>query len=270
MSVDGKRKFYLARVGVLLFVLFLVILYAVRDVRSRRARNDWNVPVDVAVVLVHVAGTEAVVPEALQAFRDRAPALEDRLADEARRIRPGMVRPFRFKVFGPVEAAAAAPEPASDGVVDLAKQAWNQSRWLAKIDPAAGVVDDHWDTRIYVEARKPASEKRSFVEGQSQEGGRIGVVAVELDPSMADFTLFVVAHELLHTLGATDKYDASGFALDPIGLAEPDLVPRYPQRFAEVMARNRPLAPGREAIPAKLDELAVGGLTAREIGWQRP
>ena len=268
--MDGKRKFYLVRVGVLLFVLFFVVLYAIRDVRSRRARNDWRAPVDVAIVVVHVAGTEPVEPEALLAFRARAPALADRLAAEAERIHPGIVRPFRFTVFGPVEAGAAAPQPASDGVVDLVKQAWRQNRWLAGVDPAAGVVTDQWDTRIYVEARKPASVKRSFVEGLSQEGGRIGIVAVELDPSMADFTLFVVAHELLHTLGATDKYDANGFALDPSGLAEPDRVPKYPQRFAEVMARNRPLTADREAVPAVLGELAVGGLTAQEIGWRRP
>ena len=87
---------------------------------------------------------------------------------------------------------------------------------------------------------------------------------------MADFTLFVAAHELLHTLGATDKYDANGLALDPTGLAEPSLVPKYPQRFAEVMARNRPLAADREAVPAALSELAIGALTAQEIGWRRP
>ena len=61
---------------------------------------------------------------------------------------------------------------------------------------------------------------------------------------MVDFALFVFAHELMHTLGATDKYDGAGAALIPSGLAEPDAVPRFPQRFVEVMARNRPVAAG--------------------------
>lgn len=265
----ARRKFFFVRVGILLFILFLVVLYAIRDVRSRRARNEWKAPVDVAIVLVHVTGTDAPEEEAIIAFRDRVPALADRLAAEAVRTRPGLERPFRFRVFGPVDAPQA-PRPASDGIVDLARYAWDQRGWLRGIDPAAGVVPDHFDTRIYVEAHRPASEQRSFVEGESQEGGRIGVVAVELDPSMADFTLFVVAHELLHTLGATDKYGPDGAALDPQGLAEPLLVPRYPQRYAEVMARSRPLAPGREKVPASLAELAVGPLTAQEIGWSAP
>lgn len=267
--MSARRKFFLVRVGILLFVLFLVVLYAVRDVRSRRARNEWKAPVDVAIVLVHVTGTDAPTEEAMQGFRDRVPELSDRLTAEATRIRAGLGRPFRFRVFGPVEAPAA-PRAAGDGIVDLARHAWDQRGWLGGVDPAAGVVPEHFDTRIYVEARRPASEQRSFVEGESQEGGRIGVVAVELDPSMADFTLFVVAHELLHTLGASDKYGPDGFALVPQGLAEPARVPRYPQRYAEVMARSRPLAPGREAVPASLAELAVGEVTAREIGWSAP
>lgn len=35
------------------------------------------------------------------------------------------------------------------------------------------------------------------------------------------------------------------------------------------MARNRPLSPGVATIPESLDELAVGPLTAKEIGWAR-
>ena len=44
--------------------------------------------------------------------------------------------------------------------------------------------------------------------------------AVEMsDADSADFALVVVAHELFHTLGAEDKYDAQGRALVPLGLA---------------------------------------------------
>jgi hypothetical protein len=105
-----------------------------------------------------------------------------------------------------------------------------------------------------------------FVEGVSQQGGWVGIVEVELDESMVDFALFVATHELLHTLGASDKYDANG-TIVPDGLAEPDRSPLYPQRFVEVMARHRPIAPGHEVPPDSLTELRVGAVTAREIGW---
>jgi hypothetical protein len=44
----------------------------------------------------------------------------------------------------------------------------------------------------------------------------------------------------------------------------------FPQRYAELMARNRPLAAEREVPPQTLDELWVGAITAREIGWLAP
>jgi hypothetical protein len=266
-----KRRFFLIRVSILLFILFVVVLYALRDLHSRRARKDWDKTLDVAVVLLHVNGTTAVDPEAIRLLKDRSDSLEQRLATEAQRHRgPSAMKPFRVKVFGPVETTEAPPTPASDSPVDLAKQAVDLERWLRDIDPKAGVVADHWDTRIYVTIRGPQSELQSFVEGQSQQDGRIGMVSVELDASMADLTLIVVAHELMHTLGASDKYDpASGRTRIPDGLAEPNRSPLYPQSFAEIMARNRPISVALEAIPLSIDEMAVGPLTAKEIGWIR-
>jgi hypothetical protein len=257
------------RVSILLFILFLVVLYAIRDIRSRRARNDWDRTLDVAVVLVHVDGKERVDPDAFRLLGERAAVLEERLRAESERQRPGMPKPFRIRVMGPVDVTMPPPSPASNGALDLARQAFDLKRWLGDVDPTAGVEPAHWDARIYVSARRPATTTKSFVEGQSERDGRIGIVDVELDPSMVDLTLFVVAHELLHTLGADDKYDASGRTRIPEGLAEPDRTPLYPQRFAEVMARNRPLSESAEVIPESLDELGIGTATAKEIGWLR-
>jgi hypothetical protein len=78
----------------------------------------------------------------------------------------------------------------------------------------------------------------------------------------------VIAHELLHTVGATDKYD---FADDaprfPEGYGNPGQVPLYPQRTAELMAGRRVLAPGQWQQAASLDEVVIGPTTALEIRW---
>lgn len=258
------------RVSILLFILFVVSLYAIKDLRSRRGRNAWDHTLDVALVVVHVDGTPAVDPDAIRVLEERLPALDDRLQAEAERYRPGIGKPVHFRLRGPVIVSTPPPSPKSEGVTDLAKQAVEMKKWLNDVDPRAGIEPDQWDSRIYVSVRKPASVARAFVEGESEQDGRVGNVAVELDASMADLTLIVVAHELMHTLGATDKYDANGRSLVPDGLAEPDRTPLYPQRFAEVMSRNRPLSPTNEVIPLTLDELAVGKKTAQEIGWLKP
>jgi hypothetical protein len=95
----------------------------------------------------------------------------------------------------------------------------------------------------------------------------VGVAQADVDDGMLDFALFVAAHELFHTLGAADKYDAAGRAVFPDGFAEPEREPRYPQRGAELMARNLPLSPTSERPPESLEELWIGAATAREVGW---
>jgi len=97
----------------------------------------------------------------------------------------------------------------------------------------------------------------------------VGVVTVDLDASTIDYALSVIAHELFHTLDATDEYEDTGRAKIPGGLAEPDLVPQFPQTHVEIMARTRPISPTKELSLDTLDELVVGPTTAREIGWSR-
>ena len=78
----------------------------------------------------------------------------------------------------------------------------------------------------------------------------------------------MVAHEVLHTLGATDKYDRrTGQPLVPAGLGEPELEPLFPQQFGEIMAGRIATAPDTAVMADGLDEMLVGALTGLEIGW---
>lgn len=254
------------RLTVLLVMLLGVLCWAWRDVRSRHERNAWERPLSVAVVLVRRGGLDGA---AVDVFRDRIAALQARLAEECHRYRPEPVRPFELTFFGPVDGDEDPPQAGGDGLLDAITESWALWRWTSRIDRAAGLDAEPFDSRIYVAARAPKSADREMVEGESQEGGRLGAVQVDLDASMADFALFVVAHELFHTLGASDKYDATGHTLIPAGLAAPNRDPLFPQEQAEIMARNRPVAPRSESPPERLDELGVGPATAHEVGWVR-
>jgi len=98
--------------------------------------------------------------------------------------------------------------------------------------------------------------------------GLMGVVHLFATRSQDDQNAIVMAHELLHTFGASDKYagtnDAPAF---PDGYAEPYRVPRFPQRYAEIMAGRLALAADRQEMPEDLSQTLVGPATAREIGW---
>jgi hypothetical protein len=262
MSETTRRKWFWIRVSLLLAVLVVVTLYAWNDVRRREARNEWTRTLEVALIVVRDGSVSVPAVSALAAEKGE---LEATLARQLARYRSSPKNPFAFVLYGPVDRGVSLPEAPADGFVAAAKYAWQLHRFTADVDARAGVPSRGFDSRVYLVVRPPS--RLGLVEGMSEHGGRVGVALAELDESTVALTLFVAAHELFHTLGANDRYDAEGRTLFPDGLAEPERTPLFPQRYAELMARNRPLAADREVPPASLHELWVGTTTAREIGW---
>ncbi|MFH1017314.1 MAG: serine/threonine-protein kinase [Pseudomonadota bacterium] len=96
---------------------------------------------------------------------------------------------------------------------------------------------------------------------------RRGLVFVPLSPKENEESRVRIAHEILHILGASDKYDERGAPEIPEGIAAPRNDPRYPQLWGEIMSRCVPLAEN-DCRPLKtLREAAIGDRTAEEIGW---
>ena len=83
---------------------------------------------------------------------------------------------------------------------------------------------------------------------------------------LAQLVRWIIAHEFLHTLGATDKYDPTdGQPLAPHGLAEPERSPLYPQRYAEIMGGRIARSADEAIIPKSLKYAVIGRQTASEI-----
>ncbi len=98
--------------------------------------------------------------------------------------------------------------------------------------------------------------------------GFVGVVNAYADRKYDGRNNVVIAHEVLHTLGATDKYDPqTNQPYYPDGFAEPERSPLYPQKFAELMAGRIPLSKNDAKMPGKLTRTMIGRATATEIGW---
>lgn len=266
-SMVRRGWFFRVRVSVLSSILAIVTLWACYDVRDRRARNEWHAPVRVGLVILRRGDVDR---GALAALVERARVLEERLSEELRRYRPEQHEPLiRIVPYGPIEVAEPPPEDAGTSFLERVEHAYRLWRYTRAIDRAAGVPRHELDSRIYVLAEPPGPGGEQAVEGFSETRGRVGVARVDLSRETVDLALFVAAHELFHTLGASDKYDGFGRTSIPLGLPEPELVPLYPQRRAEVMTRNRVLRPGIEVPPSDLAELSVGRVTALEIGWIR-
>ena len=98
--------------------------------------------------------------------------------------------------------------------------------------------------------------------------GRYGIVKAYARDSLADRNLVVFTHELLHVLGATDKYVlTTGEPLYPEGYADPNQRPLFPQARAEIMGGRIPLSSIASAEPESLAECHIGQVTAQEIGF---
>lgn len=77
----------------------------------------------------------------------------------------------------------------------------------------------------------------------------------------------IIAHELLHTVGASDKYGANGEPVFPGGYAFPEQQPLYPQTTAEIMAVRMALSADTSRMAESLQECIIGEKTATEINW---
>ena len=261
-------SFKAIRVAILSVILASVVFWALGVQQRRKQRTTWTETLPVALVVVDMGGVDAELGPALN---ERAAALESHLHAEYRRYKPGAIKPFEFTIYGPVAVSERPPPlPFVEGIQARLEHAWALHQYLTEIDERVQLPTRAYDSRIYLVARAPAGDKvPRFVEGIAEEGGELGIVELDLADDTIDLAFAAGAHELLHTLGATDRYDEAGQPIAPDGYAESNLQPLFPQKLAEIMARSIPISATESRLPDSLSEVIVGPKTAAEIGWSR-
>ena len=154
--------------------------------------------------------------------------------------------------------------PFHDGRFAIARWSLGLRHWVYQKTSSFGLDARHIRIFvIYVKSRK----NRTLAHSYGLQKGLIGVVYAFADEAQRDQNKVIIAHELLHTLGATDKYDGRGFPLYPDGYAEPDKNPLLPQEFAEIMAGRLAESEEEARTPDSLAQCIIGAKTAREIKW---
>ena len=251
------------RVAILLLVLGVVALDAAL---TRFRSTHWDKTLRASIYPIVADGRPATRAYVAGLVREDFAAIETFLRREAPRYGVAIAEPLQLRLRPVLDQLPPLP-PAERSL--LGTVGWSlKLRW--------------WASRREAAQPRPRSQIRLFVLYYDPEAsdvlahslglkeGLIGVVHAFAARHMTPTNNVVIAHELLHTLGATDKYDpARGLPRFPDGYAEPGRTPRFPQRAAEVMGGRIPLAPDRAEIPVGLDEVQVGPATAREIGWSR-
>jgi hypothetical protein len=248
----------------ILVLLYILLFVALGQFLAARRSTDWNDALWVDVYPVNASGDIEVQRyiEALDA--DAFVAVEAFVAEQAGRYGVALERPLRMRVASQLEPELPAVPP--DGGV-MSTIIWSlKMRWF--------VTRLHWASdaptpditvfAIYQTGELGASLDRST----ALRKGLIAIANLYAARSARGSNQMIVAHELMHTLGASDKYDpTTGLPLYPAGFAEPERAPRLPQAKAELMGGRIPLSPKEAAIPDSLEAVVVGPATAFEIGW---
>ena len=249
-----------ARITVLLLVLLVVAGQAWLD---RFSTTSWQRTIFVGAFPVSADGSPATARYLEQLDQGKIDAAGAFVAAQARRYAVAIEEPLALKLY----PTLALPPPALDsGAGVLTRILWSlklryyRSRVLAAVSPRPKIA-------LFLLYHDPALTQ-SLPHSAGLQRGLSAVVHLFASRSQEAQNRIVIAHELLHTFGATDKYDlATGLPKYPQGFADPQLTPRYPQQLAEIMAARMPISATEARLPDGLEDERVGPATAREIGW---
>lgn len=252
------------RLALLLAVLAFVALGAWLD-RSRS--RDWDAPLRVTVYPVPAtddADVRAYVANLADADFDDVARF---LARESAQYALPLEEPMRVRVSHfPIDPPPALPErPGPLSVMAWSLRLRYYAARVAWQDPLPTP-----DIQVFATFAPIAEAGAAVPDSVGLSKGLVAVANLYASDAAAGSNLVVLAHELLHTLGATDKYErGTGQPLVPAGLADPDQSPLFPQQRGEIMAGRIAVSTAEAALPDSLDDMVVGPVTAAEIGWTR-
>jgi hypothetical protein len=248
----------------ILFLLVILGIAAWSTWYDRRSTTDWDGTLWIGVFPVNGEGSDTAANYIASMTPTRVADIERFVNREAKEFGIAVARPVRVDLYPEVKE----PPPELAPGANVLQRAWWSLRlrlYARRNARAPGRATPQ--IRVFVLFHDP-SFTQAVPHSVGLQKGLVGVVHAYADADMTSPNNVVIAHEILHTLGATDKYDPATLApLYPIGYAEPDREPLHPQEFTEIMAGRRAIDADDAEMPDSLAEVVVGRATALEIGW---
>jgi len=250
------------RITTLLCILAAVIWLAITD-RSPPV-PDWDEPLHIVIYPHNADGSDSATHHIAQQTAEDFQPIVEFFAEQAVRYNLPLERPFKLAVGSPLSAAPVSP-PRPGTLLERLRWGISIHWWKLRFrdrenNPDIVVIAHHYDPENSPDIPCPVAvdEYRLVI---------ANMVAGNTD---CEGGLVVIAHEILHTVGATDLHDLTTLIPRfPEGYADPDREPRYPQTHAELMAPRIPISPYSEQEAHTFEEVVIGETTALEIGWIR-
>ena len=248
------------RICILLFILLLVW----QNVKTQKTLStNWDIPLDVIYYPINADG-QVRTEQYIQNLNEKnLQPINTFLSKQAQRYKLDLNTAVNFHIDRSVKEKPPLP-PTNGSALSNAWWSLKFRWWTRQYKPKDLKV---WQIRLYTLYYTPEDNMR-LAHSTGLEKGLVGLIHLFADKSQDKGNNIITAHELLHTLGATDKYDLStGQAIYPDGYGNPNKQPLYPQNKSEVMAVQKAISETKMEFPSDLTSVVVGDKTAREIGW---
>ncbi|MCW8925026.1 MAG: hypothetical protein OQJ84_02125 [Xanthomonadales bacterium] len=254
--------FRFLRIAILLTILLVV---AGRQFLAPERLNSWDKPLWVTIYPVLVEADPAT-RRYVKSLTPRAfDAINEFLKQQAARYGFSLEQPVVIQVADPLTTAPPPALPTENSGLGVALWSLKMRWWVWRHSRQDGLAPADAKMFVLYQQSKPGQLMERSV---GVRNGAFGIVNAEASRQMTARNRVIITHELLHILGAVDRYDmASGQPLAPDGLANPQQSPLYPQQRAEIMAGRIATSAHGWRRPATLKSCVIGAATAAEIGW---
>ena len=260
ISLAARQLFKLVRIFILLMVLIGVALGS--WLTSKRS-TDWQQPLWVAIYPINADNSPITQQYIDQLELEDFLSIEEFISEEAEEFGLKQKQPFAMKLAPQVESLPPEP-PISGATWEIILWSLKLRYWAYQANTFQGAAPH---IRIFVKYFD-VKDQQPLAHSLGLQQGMLGIVNAFAARKMTSTNAMVITHEILHTLGATDKYELStGLPLFPDGYAEAERNPRYPQEIAEIMGGRIPISRTNAVIPRGLHQTVIGDKTAREIRW---
>lgn len=247
-----------------IFILSVILVsVAIGSWLTSKRNTDWQQPLWIAIYPINADNsneTQLYINKLqLQDFL----SIENFINEEAKEYNLSLNHPFTLKLAPQVKSLPPEP-PISGAIWEIMLWSLQLRYWAYQVNTYQGPAPH---IRMFVKYFR-VSNQQPLAHSLGLPQGMLGIVNAFASQNMTDANAVIIVHEILHTLGATDKYDLlTGIPIYPEGYAETKRLPLYPQELAEIMAGKIPLTANHAAIPRGLFQVILGEKTAAEINW---
>jgi hypothetical protein len=252
------------RIAILLLALGIA---AYSNWYDRLSTTDWDETLWIGVFPVNAAGEPVTADYLARLSQADVGDIERFINREAKFYGVAIERPVRVDLYPVIAELPPALDPDANA---LSRMWWSLKLRLYARRNSHPPGRAPPQIRVFVQYHAP-SFTNAVPHSVGLQKGLVGVVHAFADADMTTDNNVVIAHEILHTLGATDKYDLATLApVFPSGYAEPAREPLYPQELTEIMAGRYAVTAEKFEMPTSLASVRVGAMTANEVRWRRP